>query len=376
MTTLSRRQWLQKSAMAAAILPITGWYDPFLQTSKYYSQKQYNSDGAIRLGLNENAYGPSESAKKAIIESLSEANRYPRQFISDLKAKIAARENLTPDHVMITAGSTELLGLAGLYFGLHGGEMLACHPTFDFLMAYSETLGCKWDRTPLTADHQYDLEALSSKTSGDTKLIFVCNPNNPTGVEIPYPVLQDFCKSHAAKYPVYIDEAYIELSPNGHKSSMSHLIQELPKLIVARTFSKVFGLAGMRIGYALAQPEVIKGMTELHTGRSITLSNAGAAAAMACMDDKVFENFSRTKIIEGREMTSKAFTMWGVDHLPSAANFIFFKNDKFSMDPVKAFAQDNIFIRSYDYYPGWTRVSIGTTEEMSAFILAGRKYLA
>ncbi len=157
MTTLSRRQWLQKSAMAAAILPIAGWYDPFTQISKHYTGRQYSASGAIRLGLNENAYGPSESAKKAIIDSLTEANRYPRQFITDLKNKIAEREGLTAEHVMITAGSTELLGLAGLYFGLHGGEMLACHPTFDFLMAYAEKLKCKWDRTPLTADHQYDL---------------------------------------------------------------------------------------------------------------------------------------------------------------------------------------------------------------------------
>ena len=115
--TLSRRLWLKRSALAAAILPVSSWYDPVRAMGKYYSPQQLNSAGAIRLNLNENAYGPSEAARKAVMESLSDANRYPRQFIANLKNEIAKREGLSADHVMITAGSTELLGLAGLYFG-------------------------------------------------------------------------------------------------------------------------------------------------------------------------------------------------------------------------------------------------------------------
>src|SRR5687767_7326458 len=324
--------------MAAAVLPVSGWYDPNRSLSKYYSSEQSISEKAIRLNSNENAYGPSEAAKRAIMESLTEANRYPRQFISDLKKQIAEHEGLTPDHVMVTAGSTELLGLAGLYFGLHGGELLACHPTFDFLMSYAERLNCKWARTPLDENFQYDLKALSNLTGHDTKLIFICNPNNPTGVEIPYHELKSFCEEYATKYPVYMDEAYIELSPAGKKNSTSALISSLPKLVIGRTFSKVYGLAGMRIGYALANPDIIKGMSEFHTGRSITLSVASAAAAMACLKDTVFETFSRDKIIEGRNMVNKAFDQWGVKYLPSAANFVFFNNEKFTMNPVKAFA--------------------------------------
>lgn len=374
-TTLSRRLWIQRTAMAAAVLPISRWYDPDSSLSKYYSNEQLYSEKAIRLNLNENAYGPSDHAKKAIMESLSEANRYPRQFISDLKKTIAEREGLTPDHVMVTAGSTELLGLAGLYFGLHGGELLACHPTFDFLMTYAERLGCKWARTPLDENFQYDLNALSKLAGADTKLIFICNPNNPSGVEIPFHNLKSFCEEHATKYPVYIDEAYIELSTAGKKNSTSALIPSMPNLIISRTFSKVYGLAGMRIGYALAHPDIIKGMTEFHTGRSITLSAASASAAIACLKDEGFEAFSREKIIEGRNMVNKAFDEWGVQYLPSATNFIFFKNEKFNMDPVKALAEENIFIRTYDYTPGWSRVSIGTVEEMEVFVNSAAKYI-
>lgn len=374
-TQITRRAWLQKASLAAAILPVTGWYDPFLQVSKYYSSKQYSANDAIRLGLNENAYGPGPKAKEAIIASLSEANRYPRQFIAELKSEIAKRENLTPDHVMITAGSTELLGLAGLYFGLEGGELLACHPTFDFLMLFAERLGCVWQRTPLRSDYQYDLEKLSSLTSDNTKLIFVCNPNNPTGIEIPYPLLRDFCNSHASEYPVYVDEAYLELSSHARKASMGDLVTTLPKLIVARTFSKVYGLAGMRIGYAIAHPDIIKGMSDLHTGRGMTLSAPGAAAALASLHDKEFESFSRNKIEEGRNIVTEAFDAWGVEYMPSATNFIFFKNDHFKGDPVKMMAEEKIYLRSYDYYPGWSRVSIGTTEEMKVFVDSARRML-
>lgn len=372
-TNLSRRAWLQRSAMAAAVLPISRWYQP--------NQFDFNTGSAeddeyIRLGSNENAYGPSDAARKAILDSLSEANRYPRHFYSQLRQQIAARENLTPDHVYLTAGSTELMGLAGLAYGIQGGDLLACHPTFDFLMVYAERLGCNWSRTNLDKNYQYDLNALDKETSSNTKLIFVCNPNNPTGIEIPTDQLRSFCETQAQKYPVYVDEAYIELSPNGRNSSMAGLVDMYPNIIVARTFSKVFGLAGMRIGYALANPVTVELLENFHTGRALTISCAGAAAASACLNDPDFETFSRDKIIQGRNMVTGAFDKWGVEYMPSAANFVFFRNDRFKMDPVEAMKKEKILIRSYDYWPGWTRVSIGTTAEMQTFVAAAEKYLA
>jgi histidinol-phosphate aminotransferase len=372
-TTLSRRAWLQRSAIAAAVLPVSRWYLP--ETLDVVPGSS-NSYATIRLNSNENAYGPSEAAKKAIMESLSEANRYPREFTRQLREEIAQREGLSPDHVMLSAGSTELLGLAGLTFGIQEGELLACHPTFDFLLLYAERLGCKWARTPLDENFQYDLNALDKAAGSNTKLIFVCNPNNPTGIEIPNDRLRSFCEAQATKYPVYVDEAYVELSPNGRKSSMVDLVDRYPNIIIGRTFSKVHGLAGMRIGYALAHPDTIELLSNFHTGRGMTLSCAAAAAALACLKDPDFEDFSRSRIIEGREMINKAFDARGIKYMPSAANFIFFQNDKFNMDPVLAMEKENILIRSYKYMPGWTRVSIGTIDEVNSFIGAMGKYVS
>ena len=371
-TSISRRAWLQRSAMAAAILPISGWYRP--DADEYFSSKRGSPD-AIRLNSNENAYGPSESAKKAIINSLSEANRYPWSHIEKFREAIGEREGLTAKHVLITAGSTELLGLAGLVYGLNKGELVACHPTFDFLLVYAERLGATWARTPVNEKFECDLDALSAATGKNTKLIFVCNPNNPTGIEIPSDRLKAFCAEHANNYPVYIDEAYIELSPDGRKSSMAGLVDKFPNLIVGRTFSKVHGLAGMRIGYALANPDTIAKLSNLHHGRSMSISVPSAVAAIASLGDSEFEAMSRAKIIEGRNLVCKAFDKMGVKYLQSATNFVFFNNEKFSMDPLKAMEQENIMIRSYPGVQGWTRVSIGKVEEMEMFVEAAKKYV-
>ncbi len=372
-TNLSRRSWLQRSAMAAAILPVSRWYQPDSYTSR--SGSPFPA-GIIRLNSNENAYGPSEAAREAVMDSLNEANRYPRHFMASLREEIARRENLTPDHILLTAGSTELLGLVGLVYGLQGGDVVACHPTFDFMLVYAERLGCNWSRTPLTSTYQYDLNGLAKATGPNTKLIFVCNPNNPTGIEIPNDELRSFCETQAQKYPVYVDEAYIELSPNGRESSMASLVDSNPNIIVGRTFSKVHGLAGLRIGYAIANPVTIELLSNLHIGRGMTISSASANAAIACLKDPEFEAYSRRKIIEGRELVCNAFDKMKVEYMPSAANFVMFRNDRFSMDPVEAMEKEDILIRSYDYWPGWTRVSIGTIEEMQAFISAAQKYIA
>ena len=370
---ISRRSWLKHSALAAAILPVNNWYLPDLRDT---SLLNINGEAPIRLNSNENAYGPSESAKKAIIESLKDANRYPRNYTAKLREEIALREGLTPDHVLLTAGSTELLGLAGLVYGLDKGELVACNPTFDFLMLYAERLGCSWGRTTLTPEYQQDLNALDKACGSKTSLIFICNPNNPTGIEVPTQELKDFCETQSAKYPVYVDEAYVELSPNGRNSSMASLTLNNPNIIVGRTFSKVHGLAGMRIGYALANPVTIERLSNLHTGRGMTLSCTSAAAALASLNDPDFEAYCRTKIIDNREMLSKAFDQMGVKYLPSAANFVLFSNDKFRTDPAESLEKDNILVRKYDHLYGWTRVSIGTTEEMEKFIAAVRKYIS
>jgi histidinol-phosphate aminotransferase len=372
MTSLSRRAWLHRSALAAAALPLSRLYQPDHQS---FENRPEEENEYIRLNSNENAYGPSDAARRAVLDSLADANRYPRHYYSKLISQIADRENVTPDHVMITAGSSEILGLVGLTYGIEGGDVLGCHPTFDFTMRYAEHLGCIWTRTPLTQNYQYNLAGLAGEAGPNTRLVFICNPNNPTGTEIPYSALRAFCLDQSRRHPVFIDEAYIEFSSNGRNNSMVDLAAEHQNIVIARTFSKIHGLAGLRIGYALAHPSTIALLKRYHSGRNVTVSNAAAAAASACLDDPEFENFCYKKIVEGRGLVCLAFDNWGVDYMGSSASFVCFKNDKFTMKPREAMEKENILIRDYSEFPGWSRVSIGTVPEMKTFIEAATKYI-
>ncbi len=372
MTTLSRRAWLHRSALAAAALPLSRWYQPGQESM--VSQTEDETD-FIRLNFNENSYGPSDAARTAILASLSEANRYPWAIHQKLITQIAERENVSPDNVMITAGSSEILGLVGLAYGIEGGEVLGCHPTFDFTMRYAEGLGCTWSRTPLTEDYHYNLAALAAAAGPKTRLTFVCNPNNPTGIETSYTELHAFCLDQSNRHPIFIDEAYIEFSSKGRRNSMVDLAVRKPDVVVSRTFSKIHGLAGLRVGYGLAHPATIALLKNYHTGRGMTIANTSAAAASACLNDPSFEDFCLEKMIQGREMVCQAFDGWGVEYMPSAASFVFFKNDKFNMLPIDALKKEKILVRDYDYFPGWTRVSIGTVDQMKSFIAAAGKYI-
>ena len=372
MTTLSRRAWLHRSALAAAALPLSRFP---LSVKESHSSRPAGGDAFIRLNSNENAYGPSDAARTAVLESLEDANRYPRHYYQKLIEQIAEREGVSTDCILITAGSSEILGLVGLTYGIEGGQVLACQPTFDFALRYAERLGCTWSRTPLDQNYHYNLGALAEEAGPDTRMVFICNPNNPTGVESPYTELRAFCVHQSRRYPVFIDEAYIEFSSRGRTNSLADMAAQTPNVVVSRTFSKIHGLAGLRIGYAIAHPSTIALLKNYHTGRGVTVSNAGAAAASACLSDPEFESFCRKKIVQGRELVCMAFDGWGVEYMKSATSFVCFRNDKFSMKPREAMEKERILIRDYDDFPGWSRVSIGTIDEMKTFIEAAKKYV-
>lgn len=370
--SISRRAWLQRSAVAAAVLPVSRWFNPGMD---FMPSPETGSD-LIRLNSNENPYGPSDRAREAVIDSLRESNRYPRDYVARLKQAIAEREGLTDKHILITAGSAELLALTGLVYGLDKGELIAPHCTFDLMLQYAEKLGCKWNRIPLMSDMQQDLNAMQNAIHADTKLVFVCHPNNPTGVQLPSAQLRAFCEVNASRVPIYVDEAYIELCPDGRSASMINLVDQYPNIIIGRTFSKVFGLAGMRIGYAIAHPTTIEKLSDFHQGWNMSVSVMGCAAAMACLRDNAFEVFSKQKIEEGRKILTDAFDQWDVRYLPSTTNFVFYENAKFSEDPVQFLRKENILVRNYAHTPGWTRVSVGKPEELHKFLEVSGKMLS
>lgn len=377
-TQFSRRDMIRGAMLAGAALPFAKFNTVLSQWRQDEAAPIPSSSGApvVRLSHNENPYGPSEKAKKALIAAISKGNRYPRESMQELQKKIADYEGLNPDQILIAAGSSELLGVGGLLAGIEKGKVIACHPTFPFLMQYASQFAAEWVKVPMTDDHHYNLAGINAQIDGQTKMVFLCNPNNPTGTELPRAMLEPFCSVISERCMVYVDEAYIELSTNGLKSSLASLTHNNRNVIIGRTFSKIYGMAGLRVGYAIAHPETIQRLEELMMGGNVTPSVTSLEAAIASIGDEEFIQSCKDLNDQAKDMVYVKFKNWGVEYIPSFTNFIFFKTERFgSTDVVQALQQKNIMIRSYSDVPGWARVSMGTLDEIRAFLSATEELL-
>ena len=255
MATLDRRQWLRTAGIGGAFSLLGGW-KALASPEVWEVSEQWPGDAPVRLSSNENPYGPSKRVREAIIKSLDDGCRYPFARTGSLMEALARKEGVSPDHLVLTAGSTEGLKTAGLTYGIQGGEIVASNPTFHVLMEYAEQFGAYVHRVPVNERLGHDLEAMERRISHLTKLVFVCNPDNPTGTLLPAARMRDFCTSVSNRAVVFADEAYFDYVTEPGYPSMTELVKEGMNVIVSRTFSKVYGLAGIRIGYLVARPDI------------------------------------------------------------------------------------------------------------------------
>lgn len=322
------------------------------------------SPGLAQLSRNENPYGPAPAAVQAMAEAAAKGCYYSDKAHERLTAMIAERFGVTPDHVVIGSGSTEVLSAAALYFGSKG-TILAPELFWDTTVQYGERKGAKVQRVALAPDMGIDLPGLAAAVTPETALVHICNPNNPTGMVLDGDQLRGFVKAVGPKATVLVDEAYNELTERPDYSSVAALVREGHNLIVCRTFSKIYGMAGLRVGYAIAQPEVAK----LLSGYLMSFggNSAGLAAAIASYDDVSFTRFSRERILEARHMMEGAVQKAGLSALPSQANFLFVKVP--DADALRAaMAERNIAIRgTYGTWRNWSRVSTGRIEDVRRY---------
>jgi histidinol-phosphate aminotransferase len=317
------------------------------------------------LMRNENPYGPSPAALKAIAESAASGCYYANGGERALAAAIAARHGLTPAHILIGAGSNEVLNCATMALG-QKGAIVASDLTFDPPLRYAENKGVPVIRVPLKPDMSQDLDRIAGSVTPQTRAVHLCNPNNPTGRLIPAAQVRALAAALPAHVTLILDEAYNELTPDPAANTLIDRVKAGDNIVIARTFSKIFGLAGLRIGYAIARPDLIAQMKPW--SMSVGNSTAGLAAALATYDDADFLAFSRAKIIEARRMIEQAAQQAGLETLPSATNFVYVKvpdADRLQ----KALAAQNILIRP-SYGPRWTqwsRVSCGKMEDVARY---------
>ncbi len=377
----SRRQWLKSALAAGAGLPLSLTLAnelmaaPVSRAEWLHGIEPKNLNQLVRLGSNENPYGPSEKARKAIIASISEGNRYAHGVAQDLRKVIAAREGVSPENVLLGGGSSELLCLTGMSVGLEGGSVLSAFPTFRLLMDYAQKFNARWDQVNLDDNMVHNLEAMESAVKGDTKIIFVVNPNNPTGTVLDTERLKSFCIETGKRATVFVDEAYIEFLDQYESKSMVQLAKEGHNVLVCRTFSKIYGLAGLRIGYLIGQPDTLKKIASKQMWGNY--NQAGLAAAAASLEDKEFVAMTRKKNAEARQHLFNYLDSKKWSYGKSLANVVFFPAPIDGKTILEQTEKKGYQIRVWDYAgKEWCRVSIGTLDEMKGFTKAFDQVIA
>ena len=369
---LQRRNWIKSAlAMGSGVTIAGGLTERLMAMPLSAAELAVPSTGreAVKLNANENPFGPSERARKTIIDLVAEGNRYPFQLIAEFKELLAKQEGVTTDHIHLGAGSGELLSQTGKAFGSTGGSVLSAFPTFPMLMNHAELFSARWDKVNLNDRLEHDYDAMATAIRPDTKLIFVCNPNNPTGTLVDPQVVRSFCMNASSRATVYSDEAYLEFLAPEQQLSMVELVKKDMNVIVSRTFSKIYGLAGMRIGYLVARPDLIKKVSR-YAG-DISLSLPAIAAAKASINDREFMEMTRRKNAEARKVLTDYLDQKGIFYGKSHTNFVFFPAPADGKKILAAMQDKGYLIRIWDYRDKeWCRVSVGTSEQMKGFVQA------
>ncbi len=358
----------RRSALLGAAALLSAPLVPTVSLAR--TQPQPPPPDTILLSSNENPYGPSPAARQAIIASVDGIPRYANGSIEALAAQVAAREGVPVAQVMIGSGSGELLRMAALLASTTapGSGLVAARPTYEELPEFAGRLGLKLQGVPLDTAHRHDLVAMRAAVTPQTSLVYVCNPNNPTGTAVSRDALEGFVRSVPSATIVVVDEAYIDFVEDPAVGSAIALTQKVPNLLVLRTFSKIHGLAGLRIGYSVASPDIAQRFADLNL---VWPNNTGLDAALASYNDHAFLKSTRATILADRERVHAALDRLGLARADAQGNFVFFDTKM----PVQEFrdrmlAQGIKVGRPFDRYDMWSRVTIGRREEVERFLVA------
>lgn len=329
-------------------------------------QKEFGAKRWIKLASNENVLGPSPKAIEAVRKELSKIHLYPEGPCSTLRQAISQKLSLSEKRVVISNGADNLISMIGCAFVDEGDEVIMADPTFSVYANVTQIMGGKSVKIPLK-EFTHDLEGMLKKVNRKTKLIFVCNPNNPTGTTVSRKSFDSFLSSLPDRVIVILDEAYGEFVED---SSSPRGLDYVGKrqVILLRTFSKVYGLAGLRIGYALGREDLIHCLYQVR--EPFPVHRLAQAAAVAALKDEKHAARSMQMVYEGRRYLYKELDKIGFSYVPSQANFIFIDFNKDSEEIFQALLKSGIIIRPGKTwgYPTYGRVTIGRMAENHRFI--------
>ncbi len=363
----SRRSWIRQASFSLAALgvgpSVLGM--PIKQEDFSLPNSGKPVGNVILLNSNENAYGPSSLAQKAMARALSSSNRYPDEEVPAFKKKLASFWSTATENMMLGAGSSEILGLVSLYLARQKGNVIIAEPSYRVWNGQAEQYGLTFIRVPLNEEKKLDLDKMLAAVNAETRMVYICNPNNPTGTYTDHAKLQAFVTECSKKCFVLVDEAYTEFA---ELKSLAPEAAANPNILVAKTFSKIYGLAGARAGYAISHPDTIKKLAALQPWPDVAVSQVTAAAASAALDDQEFVKYCRQKTAESRQLVYDCCKEMKLDYIPSSTSFVLFNIDPLKCDLTKEMEKKNIMVQYRNHFGGkWCRVSMGTTEEMKAF---------
>lgn len=375
MPNLNRRQWLQKSAFTASLLALGCRTNFEVNATNSPFQSGLINTSPLPLHWNENPFGPSTKAVEAVANVMAKANRYPDDMVSELKDILAKKYGVGNSQILLTNGSTEILGLVGQQIGFDKGELVIPFPSFPTIAMFAAGSGATIKKVPLTKDNRIDLDQTLAAISEKTKVVFICNPNNPTSTEVNNEALKAFCRAVPKNVLVFVDEAYIEYSQLGTAGSMIPLVNELPNLMICRTFSKAYGMAGLRLGYAIAGKPHIDQLKRQYVGAEFSTGWPALVAAKATMEDADFMTAGIQKNQEGKDIVYQAFDKWGVGYSPSSTNFLYVESKHFIPDVRAQLKAKNILITKWPDMVNHIRVSISEPGHMRQFVEVVEEFL-
>jgi histidinol-phosphate aminotransferase len=368
--SISRRKFAQLLGVGAAAAVVR----PALPLAAQSPARSTSTGAVVRLSANENPYGPSLKAHQAMQGAFDQCSRYPDVQNEVLIDKLARINGVNHDQIVLGDGSSEILKLSAETFtGPTQGKLVAADPTFEAILEYATANGADVVKVPLTPSFGHDLEKMDA--AAQKGLIYVCNPNNPTASITPKHELREFIAKMPRDTMILVDEAYFHYADSPDYESAIPLVKDHPNLIVSRTFSKIYGMAGLRCGYCVAQKETIQRMHPFQMWDSVNVM--ALAAASASLDDGDQVTNGRHLISEAKSFVTAELNKMGYKQIPSQANFIMFDCKRPVVPLIKALKDRNVQVgRLFPAMPNHMRLTIGKKSEMESFLSAFRQVTA
>jgi histidinol-phosphate aminotransferase len=327
------------------------------------------SEKPIRLSANENPLGISPAGRRAIVDGIPDANRYPGGSRTPLLEALAAKHQVAVENIVLGAGSSEVLQMAVQAFGRERARFVIADPTFEDVPSYAEPWGLELIKVPLRADHAHDLTQMraAAESASGPVVVYICNPNNPTGTLTPCVELDGWIRAAPERVSFIVDEAYFEYAQSATEYwSCMKWIGDKKNVVVARTFSKIYGMAGMRLGYGIGHGETIAKLANMQSHNNV--NHLALVAGTASLPDSDHVSRSLQSNDAARRVLLRVLNRLDISYLPSYTNFVMHRINGDIETYNTRMGEHNIAVgRAFPPLLNYSRVSLGTPEEMETF---------